>query len=132
MADFRANRRELRQALISALLYPAILLLLALVAVAVLLAFVVPQFTQLFAEAGRELPLLTRIVAGAGELVTGWWWLMLAGCSVSAIWWLHHDWTRPCRPRALGRPTAAAADDRPADHANCRRHVSPVPCRPCW
>ncbi|MGB5453616.1 MAG: type II secretion system F family protein [Sedimenticolaceae bacterium] len=94
MADFRANRRELRQALISALLYPAILLLLALVAVAVLLAFVVPQFTQLFAEAGRELPLLTRIVAGAGELVTGWWWLMLAGLG-SAIWWLHHDWTSP-------------------------------------
>ena len=94
MADFRANRRELRQALISALLYPAILLLLALVAVAVLLAFVVPQFTQLFAEAGRELPLLTRIVAGAGELVTGWWWLMLAGLG-SAIWWLRHDWTSP-------------------------------------
>jgi general secretion pathway protein F len=94
MADFRANRRELRQALTSALLYPAILLLLALVAVAVLLAFVVPQFTQLFAEAGRELPLLTRIVAGAGELVTGWWWLMLAGLG-SAIWWLRRDWASP-------------------------------------
>ncbi len=94
LAAFRANRREMRQALTSALLYPAILLSLALVAVAVLLAFVVPQFTQLFAEAGRELPLLTRIVAGAGELVTGWWWLMLLLLG-GLIWWLRRDWRDP-------------------------------------
>ena len=94
LAAFRASRRELREALISALLYPAILLLLALVAVAILLAFVVPQFTQLFAEAGRELPLLTRIVAGAGELVTGWWWLMLLSVG-GVIWWLRRDWADP-------------------------------------
>jgi len=94
LAAFRANRRELRQALTSALIYPAILLVLALIAVAVLLAFVVPQFTQLFAEAGRELPLLTRIVAGAGELVTHWWWLMLLGLA-GAAWWLRRDWADP-------------------------------------
>lgn len=98
LADFRANRREMRQALISALLYPAILLLLALVAVAVLLAFVVPQFTQMFAEAGRELPLLTRIVAGAGELLTGWWWLMLLLLGAGG-WWLRRDWTDPAGRR---------------------------------
>jgi len=94
LAAFRANRRELRQALVSALIYPAILLTLALVAVAVLLAFVVPQFTQLFAEAGRDLPLLTRIVAGAGELVTRWWWLMLLLLTLAG-WWLRRDWSDP-------------------------------------
>lgn len=94
LADYRNNRRELRQALTSALLYPAILLVLALVAVAVMLAFVVPQFTQMFSEAGRELPLLTRIVAGAGELVTGWWWLILLGLGITG-WWLRRDWNDP-------------------------------------
>jgi general secretion pathway protein F len=94
LAEFRANRRELRQALTSALIYPAILLGLALVAVAVLLAFVVPQFTELFAEAGRELPLLTRIVAGAGDLVTHWWWLILL-LLAAAAWWLRRDWSNP-------------------------------------
>jgi len=94
LADYRNNRRELRQALISALLYPAILLLLALVAVTVMLAFVVPQFTQLFSEAGRELPLLTRMVAGAGELVTGWWWLILLVLGIGG-WWLRRDWNDP-------------------------------------
>jgi general secretion pathway protein F len=48
----------------------------------------------LFAEAGRELPLLTRIVAGAGELVTGWWWLMLLTLA-GVIWWLRRDWADP-------------------------------------
>ena len=94
LAEFRANRRELRQALTSALIYPAILLGLALIAVAVLLAFVVPQFTALFAEAGRELPLLTRIVAGAGDLVTNWWWLILLLLGAAA-WWLRRDWSSP-------------------------------------
>jgi len=94
LAAFRANRSELRQALTSALIYPAILLTLALVAVAVLLAFVVPQFTQLFAEAGRDLPLLTRIVAGAGELVSNWWWLIIMLLALAA-WWLRRDWSDP-------------------------------------
>jgi general secretion pathway protein F len=94
LADYRRSRREMRQALVSTLLYPAILLVLALVAVAVLLAFVVPQFTQMFAEAGRELPLLTRIVAGAGELLTGWWWLLLLMFAAVA-WWLRRDWQDP-------------------------------------
>ena len=91
LAAFRASRRELRQSLISALIYPAILLVLAMIAVAVLLAFVVPQFTQLFADAGRELPLLTRIVVGAGDLVANWWWLMVLSL-VAGGWWLRNDW----------------------------------------
>lgn len=94
MAGFRANRREMRQALISALIYPAILLTLALVAVAVLLAFVVPQFTELFADAGRELPLLTRIVAGAGDLVVNWWWLILLLIG-GTVWAVRRHWNSP-------------------------------------
>jgi len=94
LASFRANRRELRQSLISALIYPAILLIMAIVAVAVLLAFVVPQFTQMFADAGRDLPLLTRIVSGAGELVTRWWWLILLSLG-ALVWWLRNDWESP-------------------------------------
>jgi general secretion pathway protein F len=78
LAAFRQHRRETTRSVVNALIYPSILLLLALVAVAVLLAFVVPQFTQMFADVGRDLPLLTRIVAGAGDLVANWWWLILA------------------------------------------------------
>ncbi len=94
LAEFRRYRRETRQAITSALLYPSILLVLAIAAVAVLLAFVVPQFTQMFAEAGRELPLLTRIVAGTGNFITTWWWLLLGLSGVIGVA-LHRDWQSP-------------------------------------
>lgn len=94
LAEFRQHRRETTQAIVSALIYPAILLGLALVAVAVLLAFVVPQFTQMFADVGRELPLLTRIVAGAGDLVANWWWLILLLLG-AAVYALYRDWQSP-------------------------------------
>lgn len=94
LVTFRTNRRQMVQSITSALIYPSILLVLAVVAVGVMLAFVVPQFTQMFADAGRELPLLTRIVAGAGELVTNWWWLMLLG-GAALVWWLRQDWKSP-------------------------------------
>jgi general secretion pathway protein F len=64
------------------------------VAVAVLLAFVVPQFTQMFADVGRDLPLLTRIVAGTGQLVADWWWLILL-LSAGAAYLVYRDWQTP-------------------------------------
>lgn len=94
LASFKTNAREMRESLISSLIYPGILLTLALVAVAVLLAFVVPQFTSLFDQAGRDLPLLTRIVAGAGEIVTHWWWAIL-GAIALAVFAIRQQWQTP-------------------------------------
>jgi len=94
LAEFRQRRRETQREIFSALLYPSLLLVLAIVAIAVLLAFVVPQFTEMFADAGRQLPLLTRIVAAAGTLVTDWWWAMLIGLG-GLFFWLQRDWASP-------------------------------------
>ena len=112
LAIFKTRAREMRESLISALIYPAILLTLALVAVSVMLAFVVPQFTEMFQEAGQDLPLLTRIVAGAGELITHWWWLMLASI-VGGIYLLRRSWEKPegrerRDRRLLGLPLAGS------------------------
>lgn len=92
LARFKTNNREMRESLISSLIYPAILLVLSLVAVAVLLGFVVPQFTEMFDQSGRQLPLLTRIVAGAGELITGWWWALLGGIA-AIVWSIRRHWS---------------------------------------
>jgi general secretion pathway protein F len=86
LAEFKQRARELRESVVSSLFYPAILIVLAMVAVAVMLAFVVPRFTQMFAEAGRELPWLTRMVVAAGGAVEHWWWLMLIGAVAFGYW----------------------------------------------
>lgn len=77
LAEFRARSREMRETLISALMYPAILLSLATVAVSVMLAFVVPRFAEMFADANHELPVLTQIVITAGDFIGTWWPLII-------------------------------------------------------
>ena len=86
LAEFKARARELRESIISSLFYPAILIGLAIIAVAVMLAFVVPRFTEMFAEAGRELPWLTRVVVAIGSGVEHWWWLILLALAGLFVW----------------------------------------------
>lgn len=83
LADYLERVAELRQTVISALVYPAILLFVAGMSVILLLVFVVPQFTVLFNDMGKALPLSTQIVVGAGNLFRNYWWAML--CTVALI-----------------------------------------------
>ena len=76
LAEFMEHSRELRDTVSSALIYPVILLVLAGVSVTVLLAFVVPRFADMFAEAGQTLPWPTRVVLTAGHLLQNYGWLL--------------------------------------------------------
>ena len=79
LGDHLERSRALREAVTSAMIYPVILVLVAVGAVLLLLAYVVPQFAQLFADVERELPLATRVVIGAGEVVRDYGVVLLAG-----------------------------------------------------
>jgi general secretion pathway protein F len=85
LADYLERTAELRETITSALVYPAILLVVAGLSVILLLVFVVPQFTVLFDDMGAALPLPTRIVVGAGDLFRNYWWAMLAGVALIAV-----------------------------------------------
>jgi general secretion pathway protein F len=99
LAEFRGKARELRESIFSALLYPSILVVMAVVAVAVMLAFVVPRFTEMFVDAGRELPLLTRVVVASGNFVEQWWWAI--GLAAAGVFlWLRRAWRDPVRREA--------------------------------
>lgn len=65
-----------RDSVVSALIYPLILMVVATGSIIVMLAFVVPQFETLFDDLGDALPTLTRVVIGAADFVTGWFWLL--------------------------------------------------------
>lgn len=79
LSDYLERARELRDSVVSALIYPAILLTVAVVSVFVLMVFVVPHFTQLFEDAEQALPLLTQVVIGTAELLSDYWWAILGG-----------------------------------------------------
>ena len=79
LAEHEERSKALRDSVVSALIYPSILVAVAAVSLLVILAYVVPQFTQLFADAGSALPLSTQLVIGAAELLRNYWWLLGAG-----------------------------------------------------
>lgn len=74
LSEYLVRARELRDSVVSALVYPAILLTVSLLSVLILMIFVVPQFTQLFDDAGEALPLLTQFVVGTAEWLGSYWW----------------------------------------------------------
>ncbi|HEX7272848.1 MAG TPA: type II secretion system F family protein [Casimicrobiaceae bacterium] len=94
LADTMERNKELRESVKSALIYPTILVCVAVASVMILLIYVVPQFQQTFAQAGKALPLPTEIVIVAGTGLRKYWWLMVA--SVVAGVWLFRRWlSRP-------------------------------------
>jgi general secretion pathway protein F len=79
LAEFMERSRELRDSVLSALLYPTVLVVVGILSMAVILGLVIPQISQMFAEAGQQLPWFTRVVVAAGGLVENYWWLMALG-----------------------------------------------------
>ena len=79
LTEFMERSRELKETVKSALMYPAILIGVAVLSVVILLMWVVPQFSQMFEESGKALPLPTQIVIGAGDAVRAYWWAMVLG-----------------------------------------------------
>jgi general secretion pathway protein F len=78
LSDTMERNKELRESVRSALIYPTILIGVAVLSVVVLLIFVVPQFQQTFAQAGKALPLPTQVVIFLGTFMRHWWWAALA------------------------------------------------------
>ena len=77
LADDLEAREALRNKLIAASLYPAIVTLVAVVIVIFLVAYVVPQVASVFEGSQRALPLLTVVMLGISGFVRSWGWLLL-------------------------------------------------------
>ncbi len=79
LADYLEQSKELRDTVSTAMIYPMILIVISFASVFLLLTFVVPQFTEMFENSGKELPLPTQVVVGLAEILKTYWWAFLAG-----------------------------------------------------
>jgi general secretion pathway protein F len=77
LSDYLERSRELKDSVVSALIYPAILLLLAAGSLILLLVYVIPQFTPIFEELGGELPTITKFVLGIAAILQKFWWALI-------------------------------------------------------
>jgi type IV pilus assembly protein PilC len=77
LATFLEKNDALVRKVKGAMVYPGVIISVAIIAIAVLLVFVIPTFENMFASAGMELPLPTRIVIGMSNGLINYWWMAL-------------------------------------------------------
>lgn len=69
VADFQAREKELKAKVMTALMYPAVLLFLAIAVLIFLLVFFIPRFQLVFQGFNAELPLITQIIVKTSEIM---------------------------------------------------------------
>ena len=93
LAEFMERSRELRDSVLSALLYPVVLVVVGILSMVVILGMVIPKISQMFAEAGQQLPWFTQLVVAAGDFVENYWWLM-ALAAVGLYVFMRHQYAQ--------------------------------------
>jgi len=72
LVEHLESAKATRDSVVSAMIYPAILLVVAVLSIVVMLGFVVPQFETLFNDMGDALPTMTKGVIAAAEFIKAW------------------------------------------------------------
>ncbi|MDP4789353.1 MAG: type II secretion system F family protein [Haliea sp.] len=90
LVDYLQNAKANRDNVVAALIYPAILLVVAVLSIILMLGFVVPQFESLFEDMGEALPPLTAMVVGAADFIARFGWLLLV--LALGIGWYVRNW----------------------------------------
>ena len=99
LADYMERAAELKDTVISALIYPVILFLVAVSSVLILVVFVVPQFKQIFDQSRKALPFATDVVLTTGIFLRQNWPIILAAV-ILGIWMLNRSLNSPVsRPK---------------------------------
>ncbi len=66
---------EIRDKVMTAMIYPTIMLVMCLATITFFMAVMVPKFAQMFKEMGRTMPLPTRILIAVSDGFKSWWWV---------------------------------------------------------
>lgn len=83
---YRRKSAGLKNRVVSALTYPAIVSLVGVGVSIFLMTYVVPSLLGVLMDSGKPLPMATVVVKGVSDLLLGWWWLLLlAGLAVMAV-----------------------------------------------
>jgi len=79
---FLETSQDLKDYIISAMVYPIFLVLVGGVSIIVLLTFVIPKFSLIFSDLGAAIPVSTQILLGLSSFIRGYWWAMVASISI--------------------------------------------------
>ena len=95
LKEMDEKREKLKATVVSAMVYPAFLILFSFGVVVFVLVFVFPKFAELFARISDQLPGSTRVLMAASHALINYWWLFIAVTSLSMV--AGHLWLNTAR-----------------------------------
>ncbi len=85
LTEFLESSKELKESIVSAMIYPVILVFTGGASVVVLLTYVLPKFTVIFKEMGTALPLPTQILLIISDILKSYWWIAVSAAAAAWI-----------------------------------------------
>jgi len=86
LEEYLEGADELRSYLISSMIYPCILVVVAMGSIIMMMTVVIPQFADIFENAGAPVPLPMKVLLVLSGFLTGFWWLILLVIGGGAYW----------------------------------------------
>ncbi len=77
MAQYLQSIKEIREYLISVMIYPLILTIVSGISIIILLTFVIPRFARIFSDMGRAIPIPTQILLFVSHWIREYWWICI-------------------------------------------------------
>lgn len=75
LAQYLQSTKEIREYLISVMIYPLILTMVSGLSITIMITFVIPRFAKVFSDMGQAIPLPTQIMLDTSHIVRGYWWV---------------------------------------------------------
>jgi general secretion pathway protein F len=88
LADFKEGQAKIQGEILSALMYPIIMVFVGCVNITIMFTVVVPRITKIFDHAKVQLPITTRILIFVSSTARDYWWLILAVIIASVYFFL--------------------------------------------
>jgi general secretion pathway protein F len=83
--EFLESSKELKDHIVSSMIYPVILIVAGSLSVVFMFTYVLPRFSTIFSEMGGTMPLPTQIVMAISTAMRSYWWIVLSVIAVSIV-----------------------------------------------
>ncbi len=79
LAQYLQNVKEIRDTLLSVMIYPLLLTVVSGISITILVTFVVPRFAKIFSDMGQAIPLPTQVFLSISHSIRSYWWVGMGG-----------------------------------------------------
>jgi general secretion pathway protein F len=85
LADYEERQFSATRNVEMAMVYPAVLLTMAVLIISGLMVYIVPDMVNVIVDTGQELPWFTTVLIGITDLMANYWWLMIIAVALSVL-----------------------------------------------